>query len=38
MGIEYGLGKKHDGFTFTGSSAYQDIVINISPLAPPTPA
>ena len=30
MGIEYGLGKKHDGFTFTGSSAYQDIVINIS--------
>ena len=30
MGIEYGLGKKHDGFTFTGSSAYQDIGINIS--------
>ena len=30
MGIEHGLGKKHDGFTFTGSSAYQDIVINIS--------
>ena len=30
MGIEYGLGKKHDGFTFTGSSAYQDISINIS--------
>ena len=30
MGIEYGLGKKHDGFTFTGSSAYQDITLNIS--------
>ena len=30
MGIEYGLDKKHDGFTFTGSSAYQDITLNIS--------